>query len=408
MGKVTAKEIVGELHRIKEKIGKTPSVPEFKKHGKFGFKQVAKIFGSYLLALRAAGLTPGPTTNTSYGVEIQDLKILKQKIKNLEMELTEEKKRTQAAALAVGARVNEIPKWLTKKLDATITGIPMLFISDVHFDEVVRPEEIENYNRYNREIAVRRLQTCFERAGYLCLDHFKKPQFDGIVVALGGDMVSGNIHEELSETNQHRILRTCLDLTATLAAGIRHLADRFGKVYVPCVTGNHGRLSRKPRYKFRAQDNFDWMVYQMLAKEFASDARVTVHCPEGSDLAFHIYGKRFLLTHGDQFRGGGGIAGVFSPLMLGHHRKNKRNQAFDRPFDVMMMGHWHQYIHTESLIVNGSVKGYDEYAYQNNLPPEPPQQSLSIVRPDGEITFRMPVLCDQKKAVKKPKKLVAW
>jgi hypothetical protein len=63
------------------------------------------------------------------------------------------------------------------------------------------------------------------------------------------------------------------------------------------------------------------------------------------------------------------------------------------------MGHWHQYLPTPYLIVNGSTKGYDEYAFINNFQFEPPQQALAIVAPKHGITFHAPVFCqaDRKK-----------
>ena len=61
----------------------------------------------------------------------------------------------------------------------------------------------------------------------------------------------------------------------------------------------------------------------------------------------------------------------------------------------MIVGHWHQYIHTRTLIVNGSLKGYDEYAYTNNFSFEEPQQAMWINHPRHGITFRMPVNCEK-------------
>ena len=70
---------------------------------------------------------------------------------------------------------------------------------------------------------------------------------------------------------------------------------------------------------------------------------------------------RILLTHGDQFRGGSGIAGLLSPLLLGDHRKRKRQTAMNHPYDWMIYGHWHSLVlGVRGLIGNGSLKGYDE------------------------------------------------
>jgi len=59
------------------------------------------------------------------------------------------------------------------------------------------------------------------------------------------------------------------------------------------------------------------------------------------------------------------------------------------------MGHWHQYIHHSRVIVNGSLKGYDEYAYSNNFGFERPQQALWLTHPSYGITYRMPVYSDK-------------
>ncbi len=71
----------------------------------------------------------------------------------------------------------------------------------------------------------------------------------------------------------------------------------------------------------------------------------------------------------------------------------------------LMMGHWHQLLMMETLIVNGSTKGYDEYAYMGNFPFEKPQQALFVVHPERGITFRMPVICDDVSLIGKPSEL---
>lgn len=289
----------------------------------------------------------------------------------------------------------EIPKWLSKydKKDK-LTGTPVLFLSDIHFDEVVASEQIGYVNEYNRKISEDRLRHTFEMCVKLCKHYMHEPKYNGVILMLGGDLFSGNIHEELAETNDGTINESILKLYKSLAAGIQLLKDEFGKVFIPCVVGNHGRLHRKPRYKFKVQNNHEWLLYQFLAEKFSDDEDITFHIPESADATFQVWNTSFLLTHGDQFRGGSGIAGIFTPLMLGHARKQKNRQAVKKNFDVMCLGHFHQYIHTNALIVNGSVKGFDEYAYGNNFAYEPPQQAMFIVHPTLGITYRMPIICD--------------
>jgi len=162
-------------------------------------------------------------------------------------------------------------------------------------------------------------------------------------------------------------------------------------VFLPCVSGNHGRDTRKIWSKDRHATSFDWLLYILLAKHFEGDKRVTFLIPDGPDALYSIYGYRYLLTHGDQFRGGDGVIGALGPIIRGDHRKRSRNSQVDMAYDTMLLGHWHQYMHLTRLIVNGSLKGYDEYAYNNNFPFEPPQQALWVTHPRHGITYRMPV-----------------
>jgi hypothetical protein len=83
--------------------------------------------------------------------------------------------------------------------------------------------------------------------------------------------------------------------------------------------------------------------------------------------------------------------------MRGNQKKTARNQAVNQDYDVLCVGHWHQYIHLRRLIVNGSLKGYDEYAYSGNFGFEPPTQALWITHPRYGITVSMPVYCEQPK-----------
>lgn len=284
--------------------------------------------------------------------------------------------------------------WLTyKNKQDSSKSVPVLFLSDLHFDEVVEPSQVEFVNEYNRDIATKRIRAVFNNALDL-LTKKLKAKYAGAVVALGGDLLSGNIHEELAETNEATILESILALTDLLHAGLTQMVEEFGKLYVPCVVGNHGRIHKKPRAKFRVQQNYEWIIYQLLAQRFASDKRVTFEIPESTDVTFKVFGTTFLLTHGDQFKGGSGISGIFTPLMLGASRKLKRQQAVQKPFDVLMVGHFHSYIHTNSLIVNGTTKGLDEYAYQMNFGYEEPQQALWLVHEHRGITIRTPVFCD--------------
>lgn len=287
---------------------------------------------------------------------------------------------------------SEPPQWLLQPGNSKpMPGVPTLFASDWHWGEVVDPKQVGGVNSFNLEIAQRRARALIENAIALLEGHVVNPAYPGIVFALGGDMISGDIHEELRSTNEVPIMPVVIDLFGTLIWCISKLADHFGHVFVPCVTGNHGRNTQKIQIKDRNFTSFDWLVYTLLAKHFEADSRITFEIPDGPDCLYKVYGHRYLLTHGDQFRGGDGMIGALGPIIRGDHRKRSRNGQIGMSYDTMLLGHWHQLLQLQRLIVNGSLKGYCEYANANNFGYEPPRQALWLTHPEHGITLSMPV-----------------
>jgi hypothetical protein len=290
-----------------------------------------------------------------------------------------------------------IPDWIIRKPKGhNVTGIPTLLASDWHWGEVVDSAQVGGVNEYNLKIAQDRARAFIETSIDLLKNRFNNPKYEGVVFALGGDMFSGNIHDELATTNDMEVMPCVLDLWGTLVWCIEVLVEEFGKVFVPCVSGNHGRNTHKIQNKNRNYTNFDWLLYQFLNKRFENDKRITFFIPDGSDAYYQVYGYKYLLTHGDQFRGGDGVIGCLGAIIRGDHKKRSRNAQIDQEYDTMLIGHFHQLIQLQRLIVNGSLKGYCEYAYTNNFGFEPPRQALWITHPLHGITFSCPVNVDRK------------
>ncbi len=289
--------------------------------------------------------------------------------------------------------VNELqlPAWAIAPKTSKAPGVPKIMLSDLHWGEQVRAEQIGGVNSYNLAIARRRLRSVVETGIALCKILDPSMGYPGIVVPLGGDMVSGNIHDELASSNELNTMPTVLDLYGNLVPAIRLLADTFGHVFLPCVSGNHDRDTKKIWSKDRNHTSFGWLLYQFLAAAFAEDKRITFYIPDGSDALYRIYHTRYLLTHGDQFRGGDGIIGPLGPVTRGEQKKNTRNAAVGNDYDVMEFGHFHKRMLTARLRGNGSLKGYDEYAADNNFGFEPPSQNFWVTHPDHGITFDAPL-----------------
>ena len=340
----------------------------------------------------------------------------RQYIKKLQADLREAKKATltyrevRHEILKLEGIEPNIPGWVLAppKKPTRGPGVPTLFCSDWHYGEVVRAEEINGKNAYNLQIANKRIHALTASTIKLLKSHIVHPEYPGIILALGGDMLSGDIHEELSETNEEPMMKVLIELYGKVVWMIDQFKKEFGKVFIPVVAGNHGRTSRKPRAKRRAHTNYDWLLGALLQKHYEGDKDIVVLVADGPDLLYSVYGHRYLLTHGDQFRGGDGITGALMPIVRGDHKKRSRNAQIDMEYHTLLMGHWHQFFHTPRIIVNSTLKGIDEYAYQGNFPYEPPSQAMWITNAKRGITFMLPVMVDRDTKKVHTNDWIAW
>lgn len=288
-----------------------------------------------------------------------------------------------------------VPKWTRpRKTRKAHHATALLLLSDLHLDEVVDSAEINGLNAYSRAIAHDRLTAVVEGTIELCDRYVAGVELDGIVVAILGDILTGDIHDELARTNEAPVMDSVTHWVPAIASALTRLADAFGAVHVPCVDGNHDRFYRKMQTKQRATSSVAWVIYNWLATVLADDPRITFSITPAPEQVVGIYDTRFLLSHGDGFRSAGGIGGIYPSLLKWLHRKHRQFEATGQPWDVALMGHWHQLLTGPDFQVNGSLKGFDQYAAAQGFNPEPARQALSIVTPERGITQQLPVYTD--------------
>lgn len=291
------------------------------------------------------------------------------------------------------------PKWTLKPKKAGAgPGIPILFTSDFQWGEVVSANEMDGINEFNREIASIRYKRLIGKTIDLCFAHMVNPDYPGIIYLRGGDAISGDIHQELRETNDLQSIPAVRDLVEHEAWGIRQLADRFGKVLVVSVPGNHGRTTIKPHSKRYAETNYDTLSAWWLQSYFKHDKRVTFWTPESGDALIPVYGYRILLTHGDRIgsRGGQGFIGPAATITRGMKKLSDYYATLGTPVDAILVGHFHTPLELEYGFSNGSLPGYSEYARDFRMRPACPSQWLFFVHPDYGITCRWPIFLEPK------------
>ena len=275
--------------------------------------------------------------------------------------LSEDEVRAKIFGLAAGAS-NE-PRWL-RDLSAdgrgSTTGVPVTIWSDWHVGETVSYAETNGLNEFNMEVAEKRVAKLIRKTRELCFQHMTDPDYDGIVVCLGGDMVTGEIHDELTDTNDEHLLPVVLKVATWITEGLIELAHDFGTVFCPTVDGNHGRNTFKIRNKSFRYKNFDWLIYNIVEREIKArgyDDLITFAIPPSNEVRFDVYGHRFLLLHGHDIgvRGGDGIIGALGPIKRGAIKVGAQQAEMGRGFDTLLLGHWHQYIDVPGIIVNPTL-----------------------------------------------------
>lgn len=249
--------------------------------------------------------------------------------------------------------------------------------SDWHVEELVSPSADTAGNAYNLAIADLRIQRFFSGIEWNIQHSQSAFRIGRLVLWLGGDMTTGQLHEENLETGQLGPLEAMLWNLDRITAGIQMLLDSpigLEQIDVPCSYGNHGRFTHRMRAATGAGHNSDWLMYQVLAHRFKDEPRVRFLADKAEHQFHEIYGFRLHFHHGHRVNYGGGVGGITIPL-------NKASAQWDkvRTCDYHHYGHFHQYIDTGSTLVNGSLIGFNAYAMSIKATPEQPQQAFYLI-----------------------------
>jgi hypothetical protein len=271
------------------------------------------------------------------------------------------------------------PKWTVRKSPGKKSEhIAVLMASDFQWGEVISPERMGGINEFNIKIAQERYKKLIERTIDISFNHLPNNTYAGIIYMRLGDMVSGDIHDDLNESNEAHAVEAVRSVVASELWGIKELVKAFGKVHVISVPGNHGRTTRKPQSKRGAVDNYDTLSAWWLESMFGPSKDVTFYTPESGDALFSLYGRRYLATHGDRIgaRGGQGFIGPAATILRGMKKTFDTYAGMKTPITKMFIGHFHVAYELDYGWSNGSLPGYSEFARDGRMKPEEPTQWL--------------------------------
>lgn len=239
---------------------------------------------------------------------------------------------------------------------------PVVLASDWQIGEVVNADDMAGINAFDMHIAEERAAKLFNKVVELSeLVLVPQPR---VVLACMGDMISGEIHEDLAETNDLSSAPAVRHTFKLLRAGINRLLDRFPHVHVVWVDGNHDRTTRKIRSKAYSNLSYGAIIGWWLQSAFEDDPRVTFQQPRSGDAIVNLYGHRIAFLHGDRMgsSGGQGFIGPIATIIRGHQKVISQYARLQAPIRYVCTGHLHTSARLPTGIANGSLVGSSEYA----------------------------------------------
>jgi len=281
----------------------------------------------------------------------------------------------------------------TKEKGTAREGTAVVLFSDIHPEEIVKPETVAGLNEFNPDIAEERIHSLIEgirwnletvrhnkgKAGYRVRD---------LMLCLLGDLISNTIHADLSESNAlgpADAVNFVFDLIQTVIDAL--LEDPYlENIIIPCVMGNHDRMTKRNRHQTKAQTSLATIIYANLRRLYRDEDRVTFDIARGNLLYVDVYGKMIRNTHGDDIRYNGGVGGLTIPM-------RKALDSWDRSVSAAITncGHWHQVMDGKDFCVNGSIIGYGPFAQAIKARFEPAAQVFYLIDPDRGKRFFTPI-----------------
>ena len=318
----------------------------------------------------------------------KDNKDLKHRISELKLELGEneaefEDIRREFSAIKLNSPVIHIPTTKNRRVSAALSAV--LVLGDWHVGEVVEQDEVEDFNQYSWAISQK-------RAYYLqskCISWVSTQRtamvIDELVVVVVGDMISGDIHYELTSTNEFPAPVQAVRSGVLVAKTIAEMAPHFKSVRVEYITiDNHSRLTKKPQWKDGGYNSYSYVTGWVAKERLAGINNVQFNIYPTVKALIPIQGWKYLCMHGNAIKGWAGFPWYGTDRHIASEAKARRSKPL-KNFDKVIMGHFHAPLWTPDYIINGSLSGTSEFDHASGRHAQPAQVAFLVHPKYGEM-----------------------
>jgi hypothetical protein len=279
------------------------------------------------------------------------------------------------------------PQPLSVNMNDKAEAVAIALASDWHVEETVEAASVNGLNEYRLPIAKTRIEKFFATIARLTEIERGGAKIDDLILWLGGDLMSGLIHEELAESNSKTPTQVILWLQDRLADGLATLKPHFKRIIIPTSYGNHGRTTIKTRHATGAAHSYEWLLYRILEGRFHGDQQIEWQIADSYFNFMEVYGRRLRFHHGDALKYNGGVGDISIGV-------NKAIAAWNRSpnrADLDLFGHWHRYQQNSNWLCNGSLIGFNAYALSIKASFEPPLQTYCLLDKKRGRTMTSPI-----------------
>lgn len=262
--------------------------------------------------------------------------------------------------------------------------------SDYHFGSLIDPKVTGGIGGYNVETARRRLVDWRDNVlRFTQMMQAIMPVPELHILALGDDL-EGNGHMFPTQATQMEIsvYFQYLGFVDDMSEILISFLQRFDKVHIYKVFGNHGRLSGSKKENYDP-DNFELMAWQTIAErvERVVPGKFTFDISPAYFMIVEILGWDFYLRHGD----GVNLRSTYTGAL---DNKLATNSIVGKVIPYMVLGHHHTATEDEAeidgeIISNGCFVGPSLLSLKMRRPKaNRPSQEVFFVHPKKGITHR--------------------
>ena len=275
----------------------------------------------------------------------------------------------------------------TKKVASPISAV--LLLSDWHIGMRQEPDEIEGFNEFDHATAVHRVMSQLIPVFVNHVNTQRSVQtINTARVICLGDFISGDIHQELTATNEFPVPVQVVKAADLLATALAGLSRHFKSVIVDYITAdNHGRLTKKPQAKEEGLNSFNYLVGFLARAYLAEFDNVAFNFHPQLYKVIKIENMRYLATHGHVIKSWMGIPFYGIERQIGREAQVRLNAPDDLRFHKVILGHFHTPMFNPKYLMGGSLSGTDAYDRQNGRIAGPAQLSWFVHPKHGEYNF---------------------